>query len=349
MARRRKILGLPIGKKKPVIGGKALLAAGAGLAALPGAVMAGRKVGALVSSGADTADKVSDVTQKAGQLKDAIGGHGSTIGKIGAAVSEIGKLGGGEKSSTPKLSHLIEEHAEVAVPRSVAYNQWTQFEMFPSIVKGAESVEQAERDRTSWRSKIGPSKREWTAEITEQVPDERIAWKSTGGLQMKGVVTFHSLDEDLTRVLVQMEYTPHGPFEQVANVLRVQRRRIRRDLRLFKHFLELRGDATGAWRQRIAKKEGAKEGAKKEGTKKEGAGAQDSSKSSARNGSSRNGSSSSGSARTGSARTGSSRSTTRTRSTSSKRNSSQNGSHRRASRPRSEGHGRRAAGNKAGS
>lgn len=260
MARRRTVFGLPIGKKKRALGGKALLAVGAGVAAVPGAVAAARKARSLASSGSESMDKLSGAATKVQQLTDGIGSHGTTIGKIGAAVAEMGKLGGSDGSSTPKLSHLIEEHTEIAVPRTVAYNQWTQFEMLPSIVKGAEQVEQLERERTSWRSKIGPAKREWTAEITHQVPDERIAWRSTGGLEMNGVVTFHSLDEDLTRVLVQIEYTPRGTVEQVANLLRVQRRRVRRDLRLFKHFLELRGEATGAWRQRIAKKGGAEGG-----------------------------------------------------------------------------------------
>lgn len=265
MARRQKILGLPIGKKKSRVSARTLVAAGAGLAAaLPGAVATARKVGDLVSSGSQAVETVSDLSQKADRMKEAIGQHGTTIGKIGAAVSEISKLSGGD-DGPPKLSHLIEEHTEIAVPREVAYNQWTQFEMFPSIVKGAERVEQTARDKTSWTSKIGPSRREWTAEITEQVPDERIAWKSSGGLQQRGVVTFHSLDEELTRVLVEIEYSPRGPVEHVGNLLRIQRRRVRRDLRLYKHFLELRGEATGAWRSRIAKKDDA-EGASSRGS-----------------------------------------------------------------------------------
>lgn len=254
MARRKKVFGLPIGKKKPKIGRKALMAAGAGLAAVPATVAASKKVSGAVSSGTETAHQLMDVGKTASNIKDAVASHSTTIGKVGAVVSEVRKLGG-DGSSKPKLSHLIEEHKDVSVPRSTAYNQWTQFEAFPSIVKGAERVEQKERDKVEWTSKIGPSRRTWTSEITEQVPDERIAWKTTGGLQMKGVVTFHSLDEDLTRLLVEIEYTPRGPIEHVGNLLRIQRRRVRRDLRLFKHFIELRGEATGAWRSRIAKKE----------------------------------------------------------------------------------------------
>ncbi len=253
MARRKTVLGLPIGKKKPLIPTKAWMA-GASLAAIPAAVGA-RKVGDLVSSGKHGIEKASDLAGTASHVAEAVSGHSSTLGKVGAAVGEMRKLGGQGGSTAPKLSHLIEEHIEVAVPRSVAYNQWTQFETFPSITKGAEQVEQQGRDKVTWTSKIGPSRRSWQGEITEQVPDERIAWKSAGGLQVKGVVTFHSLDDDLTRVLVQIEYDPRGAVETVGNLLRIQRRRVRRDLRLFKHFLELRGDATGAWRNRIANKD----------------------------------------------------------------------------------------------
>jgi|GEM_PF-379532 len=268
MARRRKVLGFPVGRKKPRIPRKALVAAGAGLAGVPAAIAASRRasdaassgsekvhrVQEAVSTGSDKVRQVADLAQKVGSMKEAADQHSSKVGKVGAIIGQLANLGG-SGDRPPKLSHLIEEHTEVGVPRSEAYNQWTQFEMFPSIVKGAEQVEQLERDKVKWTSKIGPSRRTWTTEITEQVPDERIAWKSSGGLQMKGVVTFHSLDEDLTRVLVQIEYDPSGPVEQVGNLLRIQRRRVRRDLRLFKHFVELRGESTGAWRSRIAKKD----------------------------------------------------------------------------------------------
>lgn len=257
MAKRKKVLGLPIGKKKP--SGVGLAVAGAGLASLPAvAIPAARKVAKAVSSGSKTVHQVSDVAETAAGVKQSVSEHSSTLGKVGAVVSEMKKIGGG--ASAPRLSHLIEEHKEVAVPRSVAYNQWTQFEMFPSITKGAESVSQKDRAKVSWTSKIGPSRRSWEAEITEQVPDERIAFESKGGLALHGVVTFHSLDRDLTRILVQMEYDPNGPIEQIGNLLRVQRRRVRRDLRLYKHFLELRNEETGAWRGRIAKHDAGNDG-----------------------------------------------------------------------------------------
>jgi uncharacterized membrane protein len=116
-----------------------------------------------------------------------------------------------------------------------------------------------------WASKIGPSRRNWQAEITEQKPDERIRWKSTGGAKQEGVATFHELDEELTRLLIQMEYHPTGLFEKTANTLRVPRRRVKRDLRLFKHFIELRGEETGAWRGTIAKKDDKKDDKREQG------------------------------------------------------------------------------------
>jgi uncharacterized membrane protein len=186
-------------------------------------------------------------------MKHAVAERTSTLGKVGAIVSEVRKIGGGDE--TPKLSHLIEQHTDIAAPRSVVYNQWTQFESFGAVMKGVERVHQDKRDRTEWTAKIGPARRTWTGEITEQVPDERISWRSTGGAKVTGVVTFHELDDSLTRVLLEMDYSPTGVVEHVGNTLRIQRRRAARDLRLFKHFVELRGEETGAWRGRIAKKD----------------------------------------------------------------------------------------------
>jgi uncharacterized membrane protein len=122
-------------------------------------------------------------------------------------------------------------------------------------MKGVESVQQKERDKMEWASKIGPSRRNWQAEITQQVPDEYVRWKSTGGAKHQGVASFHQLDDELTRMLIQMEYHPTGLFEKTANTLRVQRRRVKRDLRLFKHFIELRGEETGSWRGTIKKRD----------------------------------------------------------------------------------------------
>jgi uncharacterized membrane protein len=227
------------------------LTAGAALAALPQVVKVGKKVFDATRDGGGMVGKAKDVVQTATDVKDAVGMESSTLGKVKAAAGQVAKHSdsGGKK----KLSHLIEQHIDVAVPQAVAYAQWTQFEDFATIMKGVEGVEQQDRTKVRWRSKIGPSRREWLAKITEQTPDERISWTTAGGVQTTGVVTFHKLDRELTRVMVQMEYDPQGFVENVGNLLRIQRRRVWRDLKLFKHFLELRGEPTGASRQRVRK------------------------------------------------------------------------------------------------
>jgi uncharacterized membrane protein len=253
--KRRSFLGIGGRKRKAMPAASTLAGAAVTVAA---AVPVARRAGAMLGRGRQIADQATDVLDTASGIKDAVSSHSSTIGKVGGLISEVRHLGGSSHGggSKPKLSHLIEQHTDISAPRSNVYNQWTQMEMFATITKGVESVSQDEDDKTSWTSKIGPSRRSWTGRIVEQVPDERIAWKSEGGAQHQGVVTFHSLDTDLTRVLVQLEYQPKGPIETVGNTLRIQRRRVKRDLRLFKHFIELRGEETGAWRGRIEKEEG---------------------------------------------------------------------------------------------
>jgi uncharacterized membrane protein len=268
MARER-VLGLPIGKRKRP---RYQLAKTAGTAAAilapvvavpvarkaaPAAqklVRTARRAESVVETGSDIASKASDVMGTASSIKESVSSHSSTIGKVGGLISGIAKAKGGGQSK-PKLSHLIEQHTDIAAPRSVVYNQWTQFEMFPTLTKGIESASQEEDNKVKWTAKIGPSRRTWTGEIVEQIPDERIAWKSEGGASLQGAVTFHSLADDLTRVLLQMEYKPSGAVEWTGNTLRVQRRRAKRDLRLFKHFVEMRGEETGAWRGRISEDE----------------------------------------------------------------------------------------------
>ena len=256
MARRRKrIMGIPVGPAKKSLPLARMGAIGAtAMAALPVAQRGFRAVGRgqeLASRGQDLAGTVGDALGVADDLKGAVSSHSSPIAKAASAVKAAAQGGGEADNRTPKLAHLVEEHTDVSVPRSVAYNQWTQMELLPSITKGVDAVDQLSDDRTEWISKIGPVSRRWKAAIVEQVPDERIAWRSESGPEHRGVVTFHSLDEDLTRVMVQMHYIPHGPLETVANTLRVQRRRVRRDLRLFKHFVDLRGESTGEWRGEI--------------------------------------------------------------------------------------------------
>ncbi|GAA3414578.1 SRPBCC family protein [Streptosporangium vulgare] len=142
----------------------------------------------------------------------------------------------------------IEQSVDVNVPIRTAYNQWTQFESFPEFMEGVESIKQLSDTRTAWVVEIAGVRREFEAEITEQHPDERVAWKSVERPHQAGVVTFHHLGPDSTRVTLQMEYDPEGFVETVGDWLQIVRLRVRGDMERFKTFIESRGDETGAWR-----------------------------------------------------------------------------------------------------
>ncbi len=137
---------------------------------------------------------------------------------------------------------------DVEVPVRTAYNQWTQFESFPQFMEGVEAVQQIDDRHMHWRVHVGPSTREFDATITEQHPDERVAWKSDSGPKHAGVVTFHRLDDTHTRVTAQMDVDPEGFVENVADKLGVLKHRVNGDLERFKHFIEHQGRETGAWR-----------------------------------------------------------------------------------------------------
>lgn len=146
----------------------------------------------------------------------------------------------------------VTEHVDVAVPIRTAYNQWTQFEEFPHFMEGVTEVRQLSDTTTHWTTEIAGVKREFDAQITEQLPDERVAWKSTDGVHHAGVITFHRLDDNHTRVTAQMEFEPHGVVEQAGHKLGVVDRRVRGDLQRFKSYIESRGGAeTGAWRGEV--------------------------------------------------------------------------------------------------
>ena len=143
---------------------------------------------------------------------------------------------------------LIEKHIDVDVPVRTAYNQWTQFESFPRFMEGVDQVRQLDDTHLRWRADVGGKTQEWNAVITEQAPDDRIAWRSTSGAENAGVVTFHRLGDSQTRVMLQFEYDPDGFAENVGNALGFMDRRVEGDLHRFKDFVEDHGAATGAWR-----------------------------------------------------------------------------------------------------
>ncbi|HJY24288.1 MAG TPA: SRPBCC family protein [Actinomycetes bacterium] len=142
----------------------------------------------------------------------------------------------------------VTESIDVDVPVSTVYDQWTQFETFPQFMEGVERIDQITDTKTHWVTKIGGVEREFDADITEQHPDERVAWKSTTGADQAGVVTFHRLSDTTTRVTVQMDYEPEGVVENVGDKLGIVKRRVTGDLERFKQFIEARGTETGGWR-----------------------------------------------------------------------------------------------------
>ncbi len=146
----------------------------------------------------------------------------------------------------------IQESIDVAVPVTVAYNQWTQFESFPEFMHGVESVTQTSKTTNHWVTKIGGMQREFDAVITEQHADERVAWKSVDGKSHAGVVTFHRLDDGSSRVTVQMDWDPETFVEKVGSALGADGRQVKSDLRRFKDFIEGRGSETGSWRGDIS-------------------------------------------------------------------------------------------------
>jgi uncharacterized membrane protein len=146
---------------------------------------------------------------------------------------------------------VIEESVEVNVPLSTAYNQWTQFEEFPQFLEGVEKVIQIDDETLHWAAEIAGQQREWDAKITEQRPDERIAWTSTEGAKNAGVVTFHRIDDSVTRIMLQLEFDPEGFAEKAADVLGIVKRRAKGDLERFKQLIESRGQESGGWRGEI--------------------------------------------------------------------------------------------------
>ena len=145
----------------------------------------------------------------------------------------------------------IQESIDVEVPVRTAYNQWTQFEEFPQFMDGVEEVKQLDDTHLHWKAEIAGVHRDWQAEVTEQTPDQRIAWQSTSGAQHAGVVTFHHLDDGKTRVMLQLDTEPEGVVEKAGDALGVLKRQVKGDLERFKKLIESRGNESGAWRGEV--------------------------------------------------------------------------------------------------
>ena len=146
------------------------------------------------------------------------------------------------------MATKVEKSILVNVPLSVAYNQWTQFEDFPKFMESVHEIRQLDDTHLRWRADVAGKPEQWDAEITEQIPDKRIAWRSTGGVRNAGVVTFHKLADDKTRIMLQMDYDPQTVTEKVGDALGLVRMQLGSNLKRFKEMLESRGQETGAWR-----------------------------------------------------------------------------------------------------
>ena len=145
----------------------------------------------------------------------------------------------------------IEQSIEVEVPVRTAYNQWTQFEQFPQFMEGVDEVRQLDDTHLHWVASFGGKQHEWDAEITEQTPDQRIAWTATDGKKNAGVVTFHHLDESRSKVMVQLDWEPEGMVESLGGAIGSDERRVKGDLERFKELIESRGAEAGAWRGEV--------------------------------------------------------------------------------------------------
>ncbi|MGV3492372.1 MAG: SRPBCC family protein [Ramlibacter sp.] len=174
----------------------------------------------------------------------------AAIGAV-AALAAAGWFASRQLRHGPGEANTVEESIELDVPVSTAYNQWTQFEEFPKFMASVQSVDQIDDTHLRWRAVVGGKVKEWEAEITEQIPDKRIAWRSTGGVANSGVVTFHKITDTRTRVMLQMDYRPESMLEKAGDVGGAVKLTTKGNLKRFKKMLETRGRETGAWRGNV--------------------------------------------------------------------------------------------------
>ena len=179
-----------------------------------------------------------------GSLASALRTTGAGLASDGEHTNRFARGGDAEMAS-------VVESIDVKAPVSTVYNQWTQFEDFPRFMEGVKSVTQIDDTHLHWVAEVAGKEKEWDAEITEQHPDERVAWSATSGAENAGVVTFHRIDDETTRVTLQLDADPDGLVENVGTALGFLERRVKGDLERFKEFIESRGTETGAWRGNV--------------------------------------------------------------------------------------------------
>ena len=171
---------------------------------------------------------------------------------LAAAGIWLKKTMGTGASSVQGEQKFVEDSIEVDVPVSTAYNQWTQFEDFPNFMQDVLEVRQVDDTHLHWRARIAGKEEEWDAEITNQIPDRRIAWRSTSGPANSGAVSFESLGANRTRVTLRLSYQPRNALEKIGDALGAVKLETSSNLKRFAEFLESRGRETGAWRGTVS-------------------------------------------------------------------------------------------------
>lgn len=184
-------------------------------------------------------DRGSDEAAKMGkQAVEKMKGQSGLAGKVAGSVA--GKMGGGDDGGGKKTRRLpIQRYTDVAVPPEKAYQAWTDFEKFPQFMHRVLDVQKQGSDKLKWREKIWFSTREWEGKITDRRKNERIAWKTTSGTQHSGIVSFHKIGDNLTRVMVTVDFHPAGILEKMASGLRFAKRAVEADLARFKTYVEM--------------------------------------------------------------------------------------------------------------
>jgi uncharacterized membrane protein len=175
-------------------------------------------------------------------------------GRPGNPFAASGLLALAGITTKEEVMAQITESIDVSVPVTTAYNQWTQFESFPEFLDEVDSITQTDETHTHWKVTVGGVTREFDAEITEQHPDERVAWNSVGGdTEHAGVVTFHKLTDNSSRVTVQLDWEPQGFVEKAGSMLGMASHAVKKDLENFKKLIEAQGTSTGGWRGDVSK------------------------------------------------------------------------------------------------
>jgi hypothetical protein len=237
------LMGL-VKENKELLASAALSAAGAAAVA-KGPELVRRLTHATEERGEDEAERLGE--KAAEGAKDKLGGAG-IVGKViskaigGGDGGDGNGSGGNDGKKTRRLP--IQRWTDVAVPVDKAFQAWTKFDEFPKFMHRVLNVEQKGQDRISWQEKIWFRKRQWEGRITERRKNDRIVWKTTSGMSHKGVVSFHKLDDNLTRVMVTMEFEPNGMIEKMASGLRFVKRAVQADLARYKAYVEM-DDAKG--------------------------------------------------------------------------------------------------------